>query len=59
MPVIDRTWSVGFGLTREEPEHGGIIISEVVFTPARACPVLVNGHVIHVFSRFNVDGDQF
>lgn len=34
-------------------------INEVVFTPACACPVLENGHVIHVFSRFNVDGDQF
>lgn len=30
-----------------------------LFIPARACPVLENGHVIRVFSRFNVDGDQF
>jgi len=35
------------------------LIRQPLFTPARACPVLVNGHVICVFSRFNVDGDQF
>lgn len=25
----------------------------------RACPVLENGHMIRIFSRFNVGGDQF
>ena len=55
-PYMERRFWVNPGRTSAWWDN---FINGVVFTSARACPVLVNGHVIRVFSRFNVDGDQF